>query len=371
MSDPVCTFSALEQIIRERIKARGAITVAEYMDMALGHEQYGYYMNRDPFGEHGDFTTAPEICQIFGELIGAWCAAVWQSLGSRPMMLMELGGGRGTLMTDLLRATRHVHGFHEALTIVMVDASPFLRRFQRAVLHGMHPRIRWQANIEALPDLPLLCIANEFFDALPIRQYAKTLTGLRERLVAIDPHTNELTFVMHDMGIKLVKGGGHSTETVHDSQIIESCPAMRHIATHLAHHMQRHGGAGLFIDYGYRGESRGNTLQAIKTHGFWPVLKSPGDADITAHVAFDDLAHTFEEAGLASTSITTQGAFLQSIGGVMRLGHLLAETHKEEQKKQLRTGFERLVSPQYMGELFKVLGVCSNGQFHLPGFADS
>jgi NADH dehydrogenase [ubiquinone] 1 alpha subcomplex assembly factor 7 len=365
------SYTPLEQLIRERIQSRGAITVADYMDMALGHAQYGYYMNRDPFGEHGDFTTAPEICQIFGEVIGAWCASVWQSLGKTPMVLVELGGGRGTLMTDMLRATKHVNGFHDAIDIVMVDSSPFLRRFQRAVLHGSHPRISWQSDIDRLPERPILCIANEFFDALPIRQYVRTLTGLRERLVAIDPETDALIFVTQEMGIKLVKGGGHSTETVHDSQIIESCPAMRHVATQLAHHIQRYGGAGLFIDYGYRGESRGNTLQAIKTHGFWPILQSPGEADITAHVAFDDVAHTFTEAGISSVHITTQGDFLQTIGGVMRLEHLLSTAKNEEQRVQLRTGFERLVSPQYMGELFKVLGICSNAQFHLPGFTDS
>jgi NADH dehydrogenase [ubiquinone] 1 alpha subcomplex assembly factor 7 len=360
-------FSPLETIIREKIAARGALTVAEYMELALAHEEHGYYMTRDPFGEHGDFTTAPEISQIFGELLGAWLAMMWQVLGSRDMVLVELGAGRGTLMTDMLRATRHVSGFQESLVIVLVEISPALKRFQRATLGGAHPRITWQPNLDGLPDLPMLLVANEFFDALPIRQYVKVAGALQERLVTVDGTTDTLTFVTQPMGLQLVKGGGYMPDNGADAQIVESCPAGRQIMGIIAAHMARYGGAGLVLDYGYTGVSRGNTLQAVKQHGFWPVLKSVGEADITAHVAFDDLKVAAEEQNITCAPITPQGMFLRAIGGDMRLRHLLADANPE-QATRLTSGFDRLTNPTAMGDLFKVLGICSDKQVQLGGF---
>jgi NADH dehydrogenase [ubiquinone] 1 alpha subcomplex assembly factor 7 len=360
-------YSPLETIIRERIAARGALTVAEFMELALGHETYGYYMTRDPFGEQGDFTTAPEISQIFGEMVGTWLAAMWQMLGQRDMVLVELGPGRGTLMADALRATRHVAGFHESLVIVMVESSPLLRRYQRAMVGTHHPRMSWQQNIEELPELPILLIANEFFDALPIRQYVKTPQGLCERVVTIDEETGALAFKVQPMGIKLVKGGGHfAPDASSDGIIIESSPASRQIASQLASHMAEYGGAGLIIDYGYRGESRGNTLQAIKKHGFWSPLQAVGEADITAHVAFDDVASAFSDQQL-QTHITTQGAFLQHVGGDVRL-QILLDRADVKQRDALITGYNRLSDRGQMGELFKVLGVCSDNELTMAGF---
>ncbi len=358
-------YSPLEKIIRERIKERGKISVMDYMDFALGHETYGYYMCRDPFGEHGDFTTAPEICQIFGELIGAWLATMWHQMGGREMQLVEFGPGRGTLMADALRATRHVQGFHDSLIITMVESSLNLRRFQQATLSSHHPRISWQPNLDNLPDMPTLFVANEFFDALPIRQFVKTAKGLRERFVQINPDTDELEFVTDDMGISLVKGGSHNQ--VGDEVIVESCPAARQICAQLATHIHEYGGAGLIIDYGYTGESRGNTLQAVKQHGFWNPLHEPGMADITAHVAFDDLSDIFAEEDIATAPVTTQGEFLDGLGGEMRLEALMLEADAK-QKEALYTGYQRLTETQQMGELFKVLGVCSDENVGMPGF---
>jgi NADH dehydrogenase [ubiquinone] 1 alpha subcomplex assembly factor 7 len=350
-------YSPLESIIRERIASRGALTVAEFMELVLGHETYGYYMTRDPFGEHGDFTTAPEISQIFGEMVGTWLAAMWQMLGQQEMVLVELGPGRGTLMADALRATRHVAGFHEALVIVMVESSLMLRRYQRAMVGTHHPRMSWQQNIEELPELPMLLIANEFFDALPIRQYVKTPQGLCERVVTIDEATGALVFKVQPMGITLVKGGNHfAPDATSDGIIIESSPVSRQIASQLAQHMHSHGGAGLIIDYGYSGESRGNTLQSVKQHGFWPPLQAVGEADITAHVAFDDLAAAFSEH-----HIHTQ------IGAGMRLNYLL-EKADSAQRTKLLSGYTRLTDAAQMGELFKVLGVCSDPELVMAGF---
>ncbi len=357
--------SPLEQIIRSRIAERGTITVAEFMEYALSHEKYGYYMTRDPFGEHGDFTTAPEISQIFGEIVGVWLAAMWQTLGAKEMVLLELGPGRGTLLADALRATRHVAGFHDSLVIVLMESSSLLRRYQRATLSAHHPRISWQSNLEELPDLPMLMVANEFFDALPIRQYVKTPSGLQERMVTIDAN-DELAFTMQPMGVKLVKGGKHIASDADDKVIIESCPAGRQIAGTIGAHMAHFGGAGLVIDYGYTGESRGNSLQAVKQHGFWQPLKAIGEADLTAHVAFDELAASFKENKI-QTQITAQGGFLPAIGGGMRLNDLL-EHASEQQAKTLIAGYERLIDKAQMGELFKVLGVCSVANIHMAGF---
>jgi NADH dehydrogenase [ubiquinone] 1 alpha subcomplex assembly factor 7 len=359
-------FSELEAIIRKRITERGAITVAEFMELALGHEKYGYYMTRDPFGEHGDFTTAPEISQIFGEIIGVWLAAMWQMLGSREMLLLELGPGRGTLLADSLRATRHVAGFHDSLVIVMVEASPLLRRYQRATLAAHHPRISWQHNLDDLPDLPMLVVANEFFDAMPIRQYIKTKNGLQERMVTIDDD-GQLAFTAQQMGVRLVKGGKHAIDDAEmDNLIIESSPASRQIADTLAAHMAHHGGAGLIIDYGYLGASRGNSLQAVKQHGFWHPLKAVGEADLTAHVAFDELASNFTQHKMQA-KITHQGDFLHVIGGLMRLNDLL-QNATEEQQQTLISGYERLTDKAQMGELFKVMGVCSDKNINMAGF---
>ncbi len=359
--------SPLEHVLRGKIAKRGALTVAEYMELALGHEEYGYYMTRDPFGEHGDFTTAPEISQIFGEMLGVWLAMMWQMLGSREMLLLELGPGRGTLMNDALRATRHVGGFHDSLVIVCVEISPALRRFQRATLGGAHPRITWQPNLEGLPDLPMLLVANEFFDALPIRQYVKAQGSLQERLVTVDAQTDTLKFVVQPMGLQLIKGGGYAPDDGADHQIVESSPVARQIMGQLSGHMARLGGAGLVVDYGYTGASRGNTLQAVKQHGFWPPLNAPGEADITAHVAFDDLAGLASEHGLACPPVTTQGAFLHTIGGGVRLKYL-CEGGTPKQAERLMQGYARLVDPTQMGELFKVMGICSDPSLQLAGF---
>ncbi|NET71285.1 MAG: hypothetical protein F6K62_10260, partial [Sphaerospermopsis sp. SIO1G2] len=302
-----------------------------------------------------------------------------------------------TLLADALRATRHVAGFHESLIITLIETSDTLRRFQRASLLDnesliitlietsdtlrrfqraslldMHPRISWQSTLDELPDMPILWVANEFFDALPIRQYVRLGGGLQERLVTVNQETDALEFIVRPMEMQLVKGGDNAATSkdataIHDRHIVESSPLARHIATQLAHHMAHYGGAGLMIDYGYTGESRGNTLQAVHKHGFWPVLSSPGEADITAHIAFDDLCRCFTDQHITASDIIGQGAFLQAIGGTLRLEHIVREAHPD-QREDLIAGYERLISPQQMGELFKVLGLCSDASLTMPGF---
>lgn len=356
-------MTALLEILKERIAQSGPITVAEYMELALTHPEYGYYMHRDPLGLDGDFTTSPEISQIFGELMGAWTAAYWQMSGGGDLALVELGPGRGTLMRDLLRATAHVPGFHQSLIILLVETSPQLKRMQRAVLMGKHSRIAWLPDLEHLPEARTVFIGNEFFDALPIHQYVKTPEGLQERLVDVDATTGELIFTLQQLGIRLVKGGSHYG----DDEIVESSPYARQVATQIAAHLRTHGGAGLFIDYGYSGGSRGNTLQAVSKHAFSSVLKDPGSADLTAHVDFDMLAQVFDDAKLDVQGPVAQGEFLLRLGANIR-AEVLLERARGEQREQLISGLNRLIDPHQMGTLFKVLGVCSDRNLTLAGF---
>jgi NADH dehydrogenase [ubiquinone] 1 alpha subcomplex assembly factor 7 len=355
-------MTALLDLIKARIAQSGPLTVAEYMELALAHPEHGYYMHRDPLGQEGDFTTSPEISQIFGELLGAWTAAYWQMSGGGDLAIVELGPGRGTLMRDLLRATAHVPGFHDSLLVLLVETSPQLKRMQRALLMGKHSRIAWLPDLEHLPEVRTVFLANEFFDALPIRQYVKTPEGLKERLVGLDDQ-GELCFTLQEMGIKLVKGGHHYG----DKEIVESSPYARTVATRMAAHLRAHGGAGLVIDYGYTGGSHANTLQAVRKHAFFPVLKDPGTADLTAHVDFDMLAQVFREARLDVQGPVAQGDFLMALGAQIR-AEALIERARPEQREAIASGLHRLTAPNEMGELFKVLGVCDDHALALAGF---
>ncbi len=312
---------SLRQQLEERIKTSGTISVAEYMEACVTH----YYATRDPFGKSGDFTTAPEISQVFGELIGAWLAVQWQAMGSPVCTLLELGPGRGTLMHDILRATQSVPGFHANLHINLLEISPALVALQRKTLKNH--RAHWLRNLDALPSLPLLFVANEFFDALPVRQFV----GDQERRV--------------DAGFRFVPGG----EVTH-----ETCEAGEAIMKNLAAHIARFGGAGLVIDYGYA-EGAGDTLQAVKEHKKAGPLENPGEADLTAHVDFAALAAAAHAAKVYGP--VPQGTFLKRLGAELRAA-ALCKNATAEQQHTILSGLERLVAPQEMGELFKVLAIC-------------
>jgi len=341
--------SKLEDIIKDRIRELGTISVAEYMELALSHPEHGYYMLRDPLGSTGDFTTAPEISQVFGEIIGAWLAHCWQALGTpREVALVELGAGRGTLMADILRATKNVTGkfggFHDAISVHLVEISPTLRQKQWKNLVTKHPRLEWHDNIETLPQMPLLLVANEFFDALPIRQFIDS----KERMVVID-NDGKLQF----------------SDT--NGQITETCePAIAIIKT-IAEHIKTHGGAALIIDYGYTDGSAGDTLQAMKNHDFYPVLQDAGDADITAHVDFKALAEAAQSDGINVHEAIPQGAFLMRLGAGERTT-FLCQSANAEQQKLLISGLKRLADPEQMGKLFKVMAITSEKIAKVVGF---
>lgn len=356
-------MNPLTEIIQKKIKSDGPIPLADYMALALGHPEHGYYMKRDPFGSKGDFITSPEISQIFGEMIGVWCAQLWKELGEGPVSLVELGPGRGTLMNDLLRATKKVPDFHESITIHMVETSPVLANAQYMALRDEHPRIEWLDSVDELPENRILLIANEFFDALPIKQFVMTEKGICERKV--DCKDGEFSFTLASPGLQLAKSG----KTIPKDAVLEQSPASRSIMRILSEKLYEYGGAALIIDYGYLGEPHQDTLQAVKNHAFHPVLKDPGEADMTAHVDFTSLMQIAADAGLAVHGTLNQGEWLTRMGATVRLNMLL-KAADTAQAEQLKTGLDRITSPQAMGDLFKVLAVTNDFTLDMPGFAE-
>lgn len=334
---------SLEELIHERIRQSGGISIAEYMELCLLHPEYGYYVRRDPLGVDGDFTTAPEISQIFGELIGLWIAAQWQKQGRPQAILAELGPGRGTLMADVLRATQRVAGFHDSISVRLIEASPVLKQKQWKALAGKHADIDWLEDVSQLPEAPLFLIANEFFDALPIEQWV----GKDER--------------------RIVEEGNHLQFQPEGGEIVERSPASVEVMKQLAAIIAQQGGAALVVDYGYMGGSHGDSLQAVRQHRTHAVLEAPGEADLTAHVDFDALAQAAREAGAEPHGAIPQGKFLLQIGASQRLMRL-CEAASEAQRQDLMSGFERLIAPDQMGELFKVLAVLPSNIGHAEGF---
>lgn len=353
-----------DRLIRH-IRAHGPMTIAAYMAMALHDPEAGYYAGRNPLGAAGDFVTAPEISQIFGELIGLWCADLWQLLGSPdPVILAELGPGQGTLMADFLRATRRVAGFREALRLHLVEASPLLRETQRQALKGIKPV--WISNFDEVPDGPLLLVANEFLDALPIRQLVRGRAYWAERMVAANP-SGGLTFTdgPESRGLSLLVPP--ALRGAEPGEIAEICPAATTLAAALAERLARQLGAALFIDYGYAEASPGNTLTAISAHRGADVLDRPGEADLSAHVDFGAFAAAARAAGAAVHGPVTQRTFLTRLGAEARLAALLRRADPA-QRTALETGLRRLLDPQEMGTLFNVLAVTSPGLPAPAGF---
>ncbi len=354
-------MTALAEHLKRRIALEGPLTVADYMGDALGHPRLGYYTSRDPIGAGGDFTTAPEISQVFGELIGLWLAQAWIDLGRpNPVQLVELGPGRGVLMADLLRAGAMAPGFLDAVTLTLIETSPVLRQAQAERLKEHNPR--WAARVADVPDGPLLLVANEFFDALPIRQWVKTAEGWRERLVAWSEETSEFGFAL-----STGSAAGLAPEGAPDGAVYEFSPVSLSIMSGLAERIAAQSGAALIIDYGYD-DARGfsDTLQAVKAHRPVSVFETPGAADLTAHVDFNALARCAKEMGAAAYGPIGQGAFLNRLGVGERLKRL-TERADPRQARDLAHGVARLTEPDQMGVLFKVLAV--TGGVTPAGFA--
>ncbi|MBL9049895.1 MAG: SAM-dependent methyltransferase [Tabrizicola sp.] len=350
-------MTPLARLLAHRIREGGPISVADYMAECLLHPVHGYYNTRDPFGTAGDFTTAPEISQMFGELIGLALAQSWLDQGAPPAFtLAELGPGRGTLMADILRATRGIPGFHSAAQVVLVEASPVLRELQARTLrvHDLVPD--WVMTAEDLPGQPLFLIANEFFDALPIHQYQCVKGHWHERLIGLQDGALAFGLAEHPSQPATLAARG-----AEEGAIVEECRVGRVVMEAVSDRLSRHGGLALIIDYG-DWRSRGDTLQALRRHAFDDPLAHPGEADLTAHVDFEALA------GQRPHHYTTQGAFLTRLGVDAR-AERLARNLSGPALESHRAAHRRLTHPEEMGSLFKVLALTRAGAPLPPGFA--
>lgn len=352
-------MTALAALLAARIAATGPMTLAEYMADCLLHPQHGYYATRDPFGRGGDFTTAPEISQMFGELVGLCLAQAWLDQGApTPFTLAELGPGRGTLMADALRATRGVPGFHAAAQVVLVEASPTLRQVQRATLKN-HP-VTWADGVEALPDAPLFLIANEFFDALPIRQFTRQGQGWAETVVGLAG--DRLT--LGKTAPTPLAALSHRLADTAEGDVVELCPAAAPIMGQIGTRIAARGGAALIIDYG-DWRSQGDTFQALQDHRFVDPLAAPGDADLTAHVDFEALAQA--SAPARASRMIAQGAWLERLGIGARAERLARGLTGAALQSHL-AAHRRLTGATEMGSLFKALALYPSSFPPPPGF---
>ncbi|MHC1548298.1 class I SAM-dependent methyltransferase [Phyllobacterium sp. K27] len=345
----------LKQCIIRQIEATGPISVAEYMALCLFDQDGGYYTTQEPFGRSGDFITAPEVSQMFGELIGVWCVGAWQALGSpEHFILCEMGPGRGTLMSDLLRTAGKISpAFMKAAKVTMVELSERLTKIQQDTLAKRPLDISWRKTMSEIPAGPLILIANELFDAIPSRQYVKSNGHFVERMVSTDSDGN-LLFVAGSGLIEKDLLPGDS-DAAPDGSIFEISTARNALMHQIADHIHRERGAALIFDYGHLQQGYGDTLQALSQHAPINSLSTPGAADITTHVDFYSLAQTARAEG-CKTSAMTQGDFLIAMGLLDRAG-ALGQGKSGEIQDQLHIDVERLAGPNEMGTLFKVLCV--------------
>lgn len=341
--------TALADRLITRIARTGPISLADYMMECLLHPVDGYYTTGNPLGREGDFITAPEISQMFGEMIGLALAQAWMDQGApSPVHLVELGPGRGTLMNDLLRATRAVPGFHAAATLHLVEASPRLRAQQSDLLAAHEPT--FHDTIETVPEGPTLLIANEFFDALPIRQFQRDEgDGWRERVVGLQDGVLTLGLAPP----QTVSALAGRRLLVKPGQIVETNAPAEAIAGEIGRRIAQFGGVAMFIDYG-DGESIGDTFQAVMGHKSVDPFAAPGHADLTAHVAFAPLARA--AASARASSLTPQGVFLERLGITARAQSLARALSGEPLERHI-AAHRRLTHPEEMGNLFKVLAL--------------
>ncbi len=348
-------MTALAEILKARIGRMGPITIAEYMTECLLHPEFGYYTTRDPLGRAGDFTTAPEISQMFGELIGLCLAQAWIDQGQpERFTLAELGPGRGTLMTDIVRATQNVPGFPQAAEVHFVEASQTLRAHQVERVNNA----TFHDSVETLPEQTLFLVANEFFDALPIRQFIRAENGWSERMVGLQDDrlafglSSAAPLAMLDDKLGITQVG----------EMIETCGPLPGTVSIVADKIEAYGGAALIIDYGDWG-SAGDTFQAVKAHGKVDPLATPGEADLTAHVDFAAIARS---ATCGVSAMTPQGVFLERLGITERAQQLAKPLSGSALKSHI-AAHRRLTHPDEMGHLFKVIGFHPKRANPMPG----
>jgi SAM-dependent MidA family methyltransferase len=363
--------SPLLDEIRKLIKLSGPMPVWRYMELCLMHPQYGYYLSRDPLGREGDFTTAPEVSQMFGELLGLWAAAVWKSMDvPNPVRLIELGPGRGTMMADMLRAIRVLPSLYQAVSVHLVEINPALIDRQKETLRGTKSPVTWHDRIDDVPEGPAILFANEYFDALPVHQVVRQQRGWHERVIDISEN-GQLVFAAASEPLKhfdlllppLVRAAPVGA-------IFEWRPTTEMMR--IGRRLRDQGGAALIVDYGHVRSDAGDTFQAISRHSFTDPLRNPGQADLTAHVDFQALALGAEDAGARLHGPVEQGEFLKRLGIETRAATLMSKASTQV-SADIDSALKRLTGTGRgaMGALFKVLGVSHPGIKALPGLSDS
>ncbi|WP_120498835.1 class I SAM-dependent methyltransferase [Kiloniella sp. EL199] len=351
---------SLFESFRRRIKLEGAISVADYMADVLIAPTHGYYISNEPFGVSGDFITSPEISQMFGELIGFWCADTWNNMGGpTEIHLVEMGPGRGTLMSDLMRAAAMVPGLHSAVKIHLIEVSPKLRKKQKEALSEYD--VSWYDDLTDLPQGPCIFIANEFFDALPIRQFERSPKGWCERLITLDEDETDLVFTLSSPSKAIETIIPLELVDSHEGAVVELSSIAANVSAQISHHINNYGGAALFVDYGWATPTAKPSLQAIRSHKKHPVLQEPGTADISAFVDFPTLKKSAQANGVTVYGTITQGDFLRSLG-IEQRAEMLRRNADQKQVIDIAAAEHRLTDPSQMGNLFKVMALTKSDQ---------
>lgn len=352
----------IDQQIRDYISKNGYITVDRLMKEALTSSPNSYYKHKNLLGAQGDFITSPEISQVFGEAIALWCIETWESLGKpKKINLVELGPGRGLLMRDLLKVAKIAPEFFSAIQIELIDINPNFIEWQKKNLLNFDANIKWLKQISEVAKLPTLFIANEFFDALPIKQFIKVKNTWYEVILIVNPNDGKIKFEKIALNKILNEQFLIDYVTAYDGAVIEESIESLEIIKTISKHIKTLKGAALIIDYGYNISSLkrtrhqyNSTLQAIKNHQFYPVLDSLGEADLSAHVDFYSLAKVARAHKISNLSLISQAEFLINYG-ILQRGEMLKKSLSVNEAKIIDRQIERLISPQLMGELFKVL----------------
>jgi len=364
----------LEERLIAKIKAEGPLSVAEYMTICLLDPVYGYYPTRDPLGSEGDFITAPEISQMFGEVIGLWCIQTWQDMGRpKKVQLIELGPGRGIMMSDMLRAMQLDKDFLKAVNVMLIEASPALEAVQGKTLSNAPCPISWAESLDKAPKGPSIIIGNEFLDCLPIRQFIQKdrfagRAGWQERMIALDD--GNLGFGLSPAAISetIQATLPEAQEDAKNDELLEVCPASAQIIDQIKSRFEKDKGRALFIDYGPEVTEFGDTLQALKRHEKVGVFSDPGNTDLTARVDFGALVELAQSVELSVTTPIPQREFLSKLGLEMRAVAL--SRAKLDSKDKIARQLHRLTASDEMGELFKAICFQSAG-LDLPlGFRD-
>ncbi len=366
---PEAGLTPLARKLAKRIAASGPLSFHDYMEACLYDAEHGYYKNRDPLGRGGDFITAPEISQVFGELIGLWAGEVWHRMGQPGSVhLVELGPGRGTLMADALRALRVLPEFLKSVTVHLVETSGPLQRAQAAALAGAGCAVEWHARLSDVPPGPAIVIANEFLDCLPVRQFAfEDRAGLwRERLVAFDDWGFEL--ILDSNATPSPGWVSEKLQGLEDGAIFETRPAIPKILETFAERAEAAPVAALIVDYGHTRPSFGDTVQAVRHHRFAGIFDAPGETDLTAHVDLADLIARAREHGLVTSGPMPMGEWLLRLGLETRFVQLIGGA-SQERTAEIRSRIGRLIDPAQMGVLFKVVALSGGGLRSLPPFS--